>query len=75
MTKVKDITEFIFMPMSWLVSKSFATARIAMPIFVYLMSATSPITSASTSIGVITVTILVVAPHIVICFDRNGIAG
>mgnify|MGYP000231307023 CR=1 FL=1 len=40
-TKVKDMTELIFMPMSWLVSKSFATARMAMPIFVWFIRNTS----------------------------------
>ena len=74
-TKVKDMTELIFMPMSWLVSKSFATARMAMPIFVWFIRNTSAKTSTSVSIGVMSVTILVVAPQIVICLDRNGMAG
>ena len=33
--KVALITLFIFMPISWLVSKSLDTARMAMPIFVF----------------------------------------
>ena len=45
--KVIEMTLFILMPMSVLVSKSLATARMAMPILVWLMSSTSSTTSMS----------------------------
>ena len=63
-TKVIEITLLIFTPMSWLVSKSFETARIAIPTLVYLMRSTSTIMSTIVSIGVITVTRFVTAPKI-----------
>ncbi len=55
------MTWLIRMPMSLDVSKSLLTARIAMPIFVWLISCTSSITSSSVSTGVTSVTIFVVA--------------
>ena len=69
------MTLLILMPMSWLVSKSFATARMAMPIFVWLMSHCSSSTSTITSTGVMTVTQCVDAPRIVTVPDTNGSDG
>ena len=62
--KVTEITLLILIPMSWLVSKSFATALIAIPIFVLLTRIESRITRIITSTGVTTVTTLVGAPKI-----------
>ncbi len=44
MTNVAEMTELILMPISWLVSKSRDTARMAMPILVWLISITSATT-------------------------------
>ena len=73
--KVIEMTLFILMPMSVLVSKSFATARMAMPIFVWFMSSTSSTTSTSVSTGVTSVTILVVAPKMLTVSDIQGMVG
>ena len=54
------------MPISCAVSKSREAARMAMPILVWLMSWVSTTTSATTRNGVITVTILVEVPAMVI---------
>ena len=70
------------MPISWLVSKSLDTARMAMPILVWLMSMTSAITSTSVSTGVMMVTIvtpiltliLVVALVLLINHTKIGMA-
>ena len=75
MTKVMEMTELILMPISWLVSKSRDTARMAMPILVWLISATRATTSNIVSTGVTTVTILVVAPKIVTESEIQGIVG
>ena len=75
MTKVTEITELILMPMSWLVSKSLATARMAMPILVWLMSCISTATSTMVSTGVTRVTTLVVAGPMVTCSEIRGMAG
>ena len=63
------------MPMSELVSKSRETARIAIPIFVCLMSITSRNTRTIVRTGVMTVTILVVAEPIFTVFCRKPISG
>jgi hypothetical protein len=59
MTKVKLMTALMRTPMSWLVSKSLDTARMAMPILVFLMRATSSRTSTTVSTGVMKVTSVV----------------
>ena len=59
MMKVTEITALILMPMSWAVSKSLATARMAMPTLVWWMSWVRASTSTSTKTGVTTVTTLV----------------
>ena len=51
------------MPMSWAVSKSLAAARMAIPIFVWLMRYTSATTSKMVSTGVTRVTRLVDWPN------------
>ena len=61
MMNVVEMTELIFMPISWEVSKSLDTARMAMPILVRWISSTSPATSAMVSTGVTMVTIFVEA--------------
>ncbi|SCJ46001.1 Uncharacterised protein [uncultured Blautia sp.] len=66
MTKVKLMMLLILMPISCAVSKSREAARMAMPILVWLMSWVSTTTSATTRNGVITVTILVEVPAMVI---------
>ena len=63
------------MPMSWLVSKSFDTARIAMPILVYLIIAASAKTRTTVKTGVTIVTILVVAVQIVTDELSQGMLG
>ena len=73
MTKVMEMTELIFTPMSCAVSKSLAAARMPMPIFVFLMSATSTNTSAIVRIGVTTVTRLVDSPKSMIESEIHGI--
>ena len=55
MTNVMEITELILMPMSWDVSKSRDTARMAMPIFVFWMRMTSTTTSRMVRMGVMMV--------------------
>ena len=75
MMNVVEITLLILMPISWLVSKSLETARIAMPILVLLISSTSATTSTMVSTGVTTVTTLVVAEPILIVSDRPGSTG
>ena len=58
------MTELILMPMSWLVSKSLATARMAMPTLVWLMSWVRTITRATTRKGVSRTTHLMGVPAI-----------
>ena len=72
---VAEITLLILIPISWLVSKSFETARMAMPIFVLLISSTRATTSAITRKGVTTVTTLVLAAPIAIVSEIHGIVG
>ena len=69
------MTELILMPMSWLVSKSLATARMAIPTFVWLMSWVRASTKASTRKGVKMVTHLVEVPAIFTVSDRKGMVG
>ena len=75
MTKVMEMTELILIPMSWLVSKSRETARMAMPILVFLMKSTRAMTRTRTRTGVTRVTILVVAPPMVTELDSQGMEG
>ena len=75
MMKVTMMTRLMSIPISSEVSKSRDTARIAIPIFVWLISITSANTSAIVKIGVMTVTILVCAPSTVTVFCRNGMDG
>ena len=65
----------MLMPISWLVSKSFETARMAMPILVRLISSTRTATSRIVRIGVTTVTTLVVALPILMESEIQGIFG
>ena len=74
-TKVTLMTLFIFMPMSWLVSKSFDTARMAMPTVVWFMISMSTITRRIVSTGVMSVTSFVVAPIIVTDLLSTGMDG
>ena len=75
MTNVTEMTELIFTPISWLVSKSLETARMAMPTLVWLMSSTSRMTSTTTSTGVTSVTIFVVAPKTFTDWEIQGMVG
>ena len=75
MMKVTEMTELILMPMSWLVSKSLATARMAMPTLVRLISWVRARTRRMTSTGVTTVTHLVGAPRMVTDSERKGREG
>ena len=75
MIKVMEMTLFTLIPMRRLVSKSVDTERIAMPIFVWLISWISATTSTIIRIGVRTVTTFVVAEPMVIVFEINGIVG
>ena len=70
-----EMTELMRMPMSFAVSKSFETARMAMPIFVWLISCTSAITSATVRKGVTIVTTFVVAVPMVIELEIQGMLG
>ena len=74
-TNVTLMTLLILTPMSWLVSKSFETARIAIPIFVLLTRITSNTTRTTVRIGVMNVTIEVEMLPIVIVLLRNAICG
>lgn len=56
--KVKDITLLTFIPMSWAVSKSSETARIALPTFKYLIKINNKIIDTSEIKTVIISTIL-----------------
>ena len=75
MTKVAEITELILMPISWLVSKSLATARMAMPILVWLISWVRTITRATTRKGVRMTTHLMGVPAMVMVSPRKGRVG
>ena len=72
---VIDMTLFILIPISWLVSKSLETARIAIPIFVCFISSESRMTSAIVRNGVMTVTIFVVESHITMDEESHGMEG
>ena len=75
MIKVMLITELILIPISWEVSKSLDAARMAMPIFVFLIRSTRATTRMMVRTGVIKVTRLVVAPSIVTVSLIQGIVG
>ena len=75
MINVTEMTLLMRIPISCAVSKSRDTARMAMPIFVWLMSCVSATTSTTTSTGVMTVTYFVDTPAMVSWADRPGIAG
>ena len=75
MMKVTEMTELIFTPISWLVSKSLETARMAMPTLVWLISSTSSATSTITSTGVTSVTMRVVAPNTLTDSEIQGMVG
>ena len=75
MMKVTEMTELMRMPISWLISKSWDTARIAMPILVFWISVTSAITSRMVRIGVTMVTILVEAEPICTVSPSHGSTG
>ena len=70
-----EMTELILMPMSWLVSKSLATARMAMPTLVRLMSWVRSRTRTTTRMGVSTTTHLMEVPATVMVSDRKGREG
>ena len=73
--KVTEMTALIRMPMSWAVSKSLATARMAMPTLVWLMSWVRASTRTSTRTGVTTVTTLVGTPAMETVVEMPGISG
>ena len=75
MIKVTEMTLLILIPINWLVSKSLATARIAIPTLVWLISCTSRMTSMMVSTGVIRVTRLVVAPNRSTWSEIQGMVG
>ena len=75
MMNVTEMTELILMPMSWAVSKSRETARMAMPTFVWLMSCVRPSTSRITSTGVMSTTSFVGVPAMVTVFVSQEISG
>ena len=66
------MTELIFTPISWAVSKSRAAARMAMPILVFWIRYTSSTTSAMVRMGVTMVTRLVDAPSTRISSEIQG---
>ena len=72
MTNVKEMTELILMPISCAVSKSLEAARMAIPIFVFLVSHTRTSTRRMVSTGVTSVTRLVCAPKTVIMSETQG---
>ena len=72
---MKLITELILIPISCAVSKSRDAARMAVPIFVWLISCVSTTTSATTSTGVTSVTTFVDVPAMVTCADSPGSSG
>ena len=72
---VIEITRLIFIPISWLVSKSLETALIAIPIFVCLISNVRRTTRITVKTGVMSVTTLVEAPQICTDLERTGISG
>ena len=63
MIKVKLMTELILIPISCEVSKSREAARMAMPILVFLIRVTNSSTRIMVRMGVIIVTLFVVAPN------------
>ncbi len=75
MTKVSEMIALSLMPISWLVSKSFATARIAMPTLVRLIIKDNANTKARTRNGVSSTTHFVGVPAMVTVSESNGRAG
>ena len=75
MIKVAEMTLLMRMPTSWLVSKFKDTARMAMPIFVWLMSSTSSTTRNTVRKGVMMVTREVSIPRTVTRSEIQGIWG
>ena len=73
--KVLLIVLFRRTPISWAVSKSFETARMAIPVFVWLIRNISPITSRMVNTGVIKVTREADTDPIWNIFFRKGISG
>ena len=69
MINVALITLFILMPMSWLVSKSLDTARMAMPIFVYLMK--SNYVTPQVIVNVFYEDVITASPEITEEFDKD----
>ena len=75
MTNVTEMTVLMRTPMSWAVSKSRDTARMAMPTLVRLMSWVRASTRMMTRTGVMSTTILVGVPAMETVFARDGITG
>ena len=75
MTKVTEMTVLMRTPMSWAVSKSRDTARMAMPTLVRLMSWVRASTRRITRTGVMSTTILVGVPAMETVLARDGITG
>ena len=75
MTNVMEITELILMPMSWDVSKSRDTARMAIPIFVFWMRMTSTTTSRMVRMGVMMVMRFMLRPPTWSTWVRKGMSG
>ena len=75
MTKVMEMTRSMRMPMSCAVSKSLATARMAMPILVCLITITSAMTNRMVSTGVRIASRRTVMPPISISVRSQGILG
>ncbi len=75
MTKVMLMTPLMLMPISWAVSKSLDTARIAIPILVYRIRATRPMTRARVRTGVRRVTREVATPAKFTLSPIQGMVG
>ena len=75
MTKVMEMTLLILIPIRRLVSKSLETARIAIPILVWLISVVSSTISTTTRMGVMMTTSLVEAPAMLTVLVRASMAG
>ena len=75
MTKVMEMTLLILMPISRAVSKSLETARMAMPILVWLISWVSSTISTSTRTGVMMTTSFVEVPTMSMVLFRIPMVG
>ena len=75
MTKVMEMTLLILMPISRAVSKSLDTARIAMPILVWLISWVRSTISTSTRMGVMMTTSFVEVPTMSTVLFRIPMVG